>query len=388
MSLSQLNAEHSIPDGSPQAIDALDCFNDDLVWIVDRLVERTGGQFGIVSRHLPESQDIAILATTSAEPQPPERVLNEIAATAERSPGADPDRTDSGLFTDTAWRSALSVDESTGYRILRMAFAPTSNVKLVTSVCRPGADIPFDPIGKMAATKLHPVLARYIRLWWLFRMERRRSASLKTALDLSDVGVLLLDRRAELLFANTRALTLLAAEDGLRRQNQTVAATDELTGFRFQAALQQAIHTNLRPANNLRTAPNSPILSLPRKSNSRALIATAMHVERQAVDIRDPAVIVYVFDPDQNVEQWLAPICDLYRLTVSEARLVQHLVSGHRLIDAARLMRIQPDTARSYLKEIFVKTETNRQADLVRVMFASMARTTAKLDPALLASFD
>jgi DNA-binding CsgD family transcriptional regulator len=38
-------------------------------------------------------------------------------------------------------------------------------------------------------------------------------------------------------------------------------------------------------------------------------------------------------------------------------------------------MHVTEQTARSYLKQIFVKTETNRQAELVRLMLTSSVRT-------------
>ena len=98
-------------------------------------------------------------------------------------------------------------------------------------------------------------------------------------------------------------------------------------------------------------------------------------------------MIIYVFDPDQDVEKMLAPVCGMYKLTDAEARLVRHLVRGLRISDAAQRMQVQPETARTYLKQVFVKTGTNRQVDLVRVMLASVMRTNAKIDPALLSSF-
>ena len=43
-------------------------------------------------------------------------------------------------------------------------------------------------------------------------------------------------------------------------------------------------------------------------------------------------------------------------------------------------MNIRLATARSYLKKIFTKTSTNRQADLVRLMLSSLQRVNASVE--------
>ena len=73
-------------------------------------------------------------------------------------------------------------------RILQLAFAPTENVYLVASIGRAQSAEPYGPIELLTASKLYPVLSRYIRLWSMYRLERRGSDSLSPALNLADVG--------------------------------------------------------------------------------------------------------------------------------------------------------------------------------------------------------
>ena len=54
------------------------------------------------------------------------------------------------------------------------------------------------------------------------------------------------------------------------------------------------------------------------------------------------------------------------------------LANGNSLVDSAKAMHVTEQTARSYLKQIFVKTETNRQAELVRLMLTSSVRTAPR----------
>ena len=68
----------------------------------------------------------------------------------------------------------------------------------------------------------------------------------------------------------------------------------------------------------------------------------------------------------------------LYGLTQSEMGLVEQLLLGRSLKEASERLHIVPETARSYLKAIFAKTDTHRQGELIRVPYdgaADFART-------------
>jgi DNA-binding CsgD family transcriptional regulator len=57
-----------------------------------------------------------------------------------------------------------------------------------------------------------------------------------------------------------------------------------------------------------------------------------------------------------------------FGLTPAEARLALHLVAGETLRSAEVKLSISYETARTHLKNIFNKTGTSRQAELVIVI--------------------
>jgi DNA-binding CsgD family transcriptional regulator len=61
-----------------------------------------------------------------------------------------------------------------------------------------------------------------------------------------------------------------------------------------------------------------------------------------------------------------------FSLTPAEARLALHLVAGETLRSAAVNLGISYETARSCLKNIFKKTGTCRQAELVIVILTAL----------------
>jgi DNA-binding CsgD family transcriptional regulator len=64
---------------------------------------------------------------------------------------------------------------------------------------------------------------------------------------------------------------------------------------------------------------------------------------------------------------------DRFQLTPAEAALTMQLAEGASLIDAARLLDIAHNTARSHLRAIFAKTGTHRQAQLVHLLRTTMS---------------
>jgi pimeloyl-ACP methyl ester carboxylesterase/DNA-binding CsgD family transcriptional regulator len=73
-----------------------------------------------------------------------------------------------------------------------------------------------------------------------------------------------------------------------------------------------------------------------------------------------------------------------FGLTTAEARLTAKLVQGLRVADAGAELGMTPSTARWHLKNIFSKTGTRRQADLLRLLVnASAFPVQVRTDPGI-----
>jgi DNA-binding CsgD family transcriptional regulator len=75
-----------------------------------------------------------------------------------------------------------------------------------------------------------------------------------------------------------------------------------------------------------------------------------------------------------------------FHLTHAEARLVVHLVQGTSLKSSAEALGVKYDTIRSYLKSVFLKTGTHRQAELVLRVFHAMSDPNPPAVPAAIAA--
>jgi DNA-binding CsgD family transcriptional regulator len=80
------------------------------------------------------------------------------------------------------------------------------------------------------------------------------------------------------------------------------------------------------------------------------------------------AAILLVGDPEKETVIPAKVLSLLYGLTPAEARLALALLNGNSLAEAAELHGTSELTARTQLKTVFQKTDTRRQAELVRLL--------------------
>jgi DNA-binding CsgD family transcriptional regulator len=84
------------------------------------------------------------------------------------------------------------------------------------------------------------------------------------------------------------------------------------------------------------------------------------------------AAMLFVAEPDRRSERPDAWLQRLWDLTPAEARLAGRLMQGESLREAADALGVALGTARNQLKHVFAKTDTRRQAELMRLLLQSM----------------
>lgn len=191
----------------------------------------------------------------------------------------------------------------------------------------------------------------------------------RQALDALPWGVLFIDAMGAVLSHNRAAEEILAAQDGLvlRRGRLFAAAPAEMA--RLEAAVRQAALS----ANGLALPPDA--LALPRPSRLRPLsvIVAPVGVSSPVAGERPPVALVFVADPERRVEPQATVLRRLYGLTAAEATLALALLQGDGLSEAADRLGIRLSTAKTQLQSVFAKTDTRRQAELVKLVLQGPA---------------
>jgi DNA-binding CsgD family transcriptional regulator/PAS domain-containing protein len=224
------------------------------------------------------------------------------------------------------------------------------------------------------AARLLPLVQPFFKMWTLRLRSARRVRALTAALNNTDVGILLVDSQGQVTFANDVAESLLAQNDGLRRKGASLFGKRLADTLRLQAALEHAIS----PHPGQIGRPIAPVVPLHRAEGRPLLAAIVAAADDQHDVVGSSAAVIYVVDPDRDLRALAEPACKYYGLSPVETRLACMLANGASLGESAKAMHVTEQTARSYLKQIFVKTETNRQAELVRLMLISSVRTAPR----------
>lgn len=216
-----------------------------------------------------------------------------------------------------------------------------------------------------------PLAIGFFRLWQQNRLLQQRTNALETVLDRTSIGVILLSQSGQIVLANETAEEILAEADGLSRTGHTLRAAHLADGVHLHAALSHA--TAGAGEGSTSATLRAPMLAF-RRRHGQPLIASILPAADVPIEANDVAAIMYVVDPDIDTDAALSPICRLYGLSQVETSLVCRLARGDTLAAAARAIHVKEQTARGYLKAIFIKTGTARQLDLIVMMLSSFIR--------------
>lgn len=245
---------------------------------------------------------------------------------------------------------------------------------LVLAFRRPSDDV---------RTLAHALLARrrdmigaFFRLWRSRQSDRMLESAIVQALDALDFGVLLVDRFGHLVRANTVGAAILARGDGLSRSNNVIRANTIGDSVRLQAALAHAGVAAGRDGGG-GARQEAPVLLISRRE-AAPLVATVLPLP-EGIGESEVSAVLYLLDSKFDAPRLVGPLCRLYHLSPVETRLVCQLATGASLADAARSIRIKELTARGYLKQIFIKTGTNRQSELIALMLSSLLRVSDRV---------
>ena len=216
-----------------------------------------------------------------------------------------------------------------------------------------------------------PFAVGFFQLWQQNRMLQQRAQSLESVLDQTAIGLVMINRDGQIVFANQTATEILAAGDGIGRSNCMLRAASLADGVNLQAAISHAIASDQDPSSH--GPRKAPLLSF-RRRNGPPLVAALLPALSAPVEHGDVAATLYLIDPQIDTSKMLSPLCKLYGLSPVETVLVCHLAAGETVASAAQQMHVKEQTARGYLKTIFIKTETKRQTELIVLMLSSLIR--------------
>ncbi|WP_156927886.1 helix-turn-helix transcriptional regulator [Bradyrhizobium sp. Tv2a-2] len=189
-----------------------------------------------------------------------------------------------------------------------------------------------------------------------------RCAASTEMLHQLDKGTVLVDASARVLFANREAERLMRAGGALRIVNGTMRARSASDTARLHASIAGC-------ARRESGSEDGSLLMMSRGPNRSPITVSVLPFRRQEPFLlsQRPAAIIFTSDPDQASEPTAARIKLRYGLTRAETAFALEISKGDGVQRCADRLGISRSTARTHLLHIFRKTDTSRQAELVRL---------------------
>jgi DNA-binding CsgD family transcriptional regulator/PAS domain-containing protein len=211
--------------------------------------------------------------------------------------------------------------------------------------------------------KLIPHMRRSVRLGVRMDAYKALQRAEWQTLESLAVGVILLDRKARVLFANSAARSLGGEHGPLRLRQSKVAHISPSHSRRLDNVVQSALHGTPMAA-----------IAVPPADGGSPLTILASSVRAQDVDrfadasLKGAAVLLFIIDAANKAGIPASILMDAYGLTPAEAKVALAISSGLSIPETAKALRLSPNTIKTQLRGVFSKSGLSRQTELARMI--------------------
>ncbi|QDD65539.1 helix-turn-helix transcriptional regulator [Herbaspirillum seropedicae] len=198
------------------------------------------------------------------------------------------------------------------------------------------------------------------------RALNRQKESDDTLLQHLPYGTVLVDTHGRVVLFNKVASDILTIADGVYIKSQRLSASDAGADRMLSAAIAQATSPVSR---------RGEWFTVPRQRHSQPLIVSVIPtLMGQTVDIskgEEALALIILQDIARQRLPRGAILQKIYKLTPAETRLAEALLDNQTIESYSVLAGISRNTVRTHLANLFAKTGTRRQAELLRILIIS-----------------
>lgn len=193
-----------------------------------------------------------------------------------------------------------------------------------------------------------------------------KATGLESVLDMLAFGIVLMSASG-VVFANRVARKIHAANDGLSISGTVHAASSSLNTH-LRALIDATFAMARKGEDHLASLPVPRLLG---GHDYLLTICALPHVSED--DTNAPQAVIFISDPSRRPEMPNDVLSGLFGLTPTEAEVARALAHGRRTDEIASDLSISATTVAFHLRNLFEKTGTNRQVDLIALILAGLA---------------
>ncbi len=224
-------------------------------------------------------------------------------------------------------------------------------------------DLP--PVSAWQLDRILPHLAKAVEINRHFSLLRQRYQAVLGALDHVRIGICIIDRRSEVLIANSEAQRILDDGDAvaLDMRQRLNLPSETVT-----AELHDAVQRMTMAAAGQSHLEDLMILA-PRRSDGGPIMIELAPLRDVLGEVhsRLEGAIAFIVDTDHTHTISTARMARLFGLTEAEAEICRYMIDGFTAREIADVRNVSAETVKTQVKSIYAKTKTGRRADLIRL---------------------
>jgi DNA-binding CsgD family transcriptional regulator len=175
-------------------------------------------------------------------------------------------------------------------------------------------------------------------------------------------GLVLADGSSRVIQINRFAQEIFAAQDGFGVRNSVLTAKRHDDSMAIRAAVAKVVAHRGDSGKTLLVARDHGRRPYVVLISPVSLAASAFFGQSRRL------ALLLIGDPERRPKSLDRHLIDTFRLSQKEAELAAAVFEGKRFSDIAEERGISLNTIKTQMKAIFLKTETTRQSELVRLL--------------------
>jgi DNA-binding CsgD family transcriptional regulator/PAS domain-containing protein len=238
------------------------------------------------------------------------------------------------------------------------------------AVARHERDGIVDDEARRRMKLLLPHFRRAVLVGKVIDLHKVEAASLADTLDGLATAMILVDAGGRIVHANAAALTMLDEASVVSGSTGRLVAAD--------AEAEKALRDIFMRAESGDAAVGTNGVAVPLTArNGERYVAHVLPLtsgtRRKAGVVYSAVASVFVRKAALEVAHPLEVIANTFKLTPAEMRVLMMIVNVGGVPEVAPALGISETTVKTHLQRIFAKTETDRQADLVKLVASYMS---------------
>lgn len=235
----------------------------------------------------------------------------------------------------------------------------------------------FDAEDRRSFHLIYPHIERAIQIQAKLSTLKNQLVASQSQLDTLAYGLLFLDRKQNITYANMKAESMLQCGNVVSAKNKHIHGQNQEENKAIQSSIKAALGLRCNGIRREIPLPKANVLKLYGQDEMRPWSMTIAPGSKQDefeglfLGAQAPHVIICISDMQPITDLRAQTIARTFSLTPQETLIASSLAAGDTLNSLAHSTGRSIETLRSHLKSIFDKTSTRSQTEVVRLVLTS-----------------